>query len=110
MDWLQFISSLVGSLAWPIAVLTIAIVFRKTLRTALARPLKRVKAGPFEAEWDDKVARAFVGGCVLRVSPERSEHDVPKDDAFLHLPRTLQRTSFATEWDHWSGKMLSRTP
>ncbi len=50
-------------------VAAIIIVFRKPLQAALARPLKRVKAGPFEAEWDDKVVQAFVD---LAESPESS--------------------------------------
>lgn len=60
MDWLTFISSLVGSLAWPLTVIGVALFFRRTIKETLARPLRRVKAGPFEAEWEAKVVEAFV--------------------------------------------------
>lgn len=60
MDWLTFISSLVDSLAWPIAVIAVAVFFRNSIKETLARPLRRVKAGPFEAEWAAKVVGALV--------------------------------------------------
>lgn len=60
MDWLTFISSLVGSLAWPLTAIGIAWFFRKAIKETLARPLRRVKAGPFEAEWEAKVVEALV--------------------------------------------------
>jgi uncharacterized protein YutE (UPF0331/DUF86 family) len=37
MDWLQFIASLVGSLAWPIAAVAIAVIFHKQLVALLRR-------------------------------------------------------------------------
>jgi hypothetical protein len=90
VDWLAFIASLVGSLAWPAVILIVALVFRKTLRAALARPLKRVKAGPFEAEWDDKVARAFVD---LAESPESSEAPPAADKPVSSRLQSVARQS-----------------
>lgn len=51
MDWLGFIASIVGSLAWPSAVVIVGAVFRRQIRDLLSTGLQRVKAGPFEAEW-----------------------------------------------------------
>lgn len=50
---LQFIASLVRSVAWPAAVVGLAVVFRQPVAAALSRPLKRAKGGPagFELEW-----------------------------------------------------------
>lgn len=74
MDTLAFIASLVGSLAWPVTVVAIALIFRQTIKATLARPLRRVKAGPLEAEWDEKVAEALVD---VAESPEAVELPTP---------------------------------
>lgn len=52
MDTRQFIASLVSSLAWPGAVLGIALMFRQQLRQLLTGPLRRLKAGPVEFEFE----------------------------------------------------------
>lgn len=52
-DTEQFISSLVNSLAWPGAGITIAIIFRRPLSRILrSRALKTLKAGPQGLEFD----------------------------------------------------------
>lgn len=51
---LEFVASLVRSLAWPAAVIALGLVFRTTLTTALSGHLTRLKAGPggLELEWE----------------------------------------------------------
>lgn len=85
MDPFAFTASLVDSLAWPVAIVAIAVVFRTTIRSALARPLRRVKAGPLEAEWDEKVAEALID---VAKSPETS--DLPAPDRPLVSERLQQ--------------------
>ena len=46
MNGLQFVASLIGSLAWPALVLVLVLVFRASLSTLLAGDVKRWKAGP----------------------------------------------------------------
>jgi len=48
----QLIASLVGSLAWPAAVVVIAVGFRRPIGQLLLGHLRRLKAGPFEADFD----------------------------------------------------------
>lgn len=48
----QFIASLVGSLAWPAAVVCIAVVFRNQLKTLLTDQLRHIEAGPIKADFD----------------------------------------------------------
>ncbi|MCX7285452.1 MAG: hypothetical protein NTX28_15660 [Novosphingobium sp.] len=48
-DWLSWSASLIGALAWPLAALVIALVFRRPLLTLLARL--------DELSWGDKAAR-----------------------------------------------------
>jgi hypothetical protein len=52
MTTMQFIASLVGSLAWPLGVVTIAVIFRDQIRRLLTRPVSGVRVGPFEMKWD----------------------------------------------------------
>ncbi len=45
MSSLQFLASLVGSLAWPVVVLVIVVLFRSTIRSVLTGQVKRWRAG-----------------------------------------------------------------
>jgi hypothetical protein len=52
MDTEQFVASLVSSLAWPAAVVCIAVVFRSQLKTLLTDRLRHIEAGPIKADFD----------------------------------------------------------
>ena len=52
MNTLQFIASLVGSLAWPVAVVVMAVIFKDQIRLLTSRPVRRFRAGPVEMEFD----------------------------------------------------------
>jgi len=59
MSWLEFISRMTGSLAWPLAAVIGILIFRRPIKDLLTRaPLKRLKAGPFEVEIDRSLAEA----------------------------------------------------
>jgi hypothetical protein len=45
----------IADVAWPLTVLTIALLFRKPLTEALASATGRVAAGPFSLEWKRRV-------------------------------------------------------
>ncbi|MGY8590239.1 hypothetical protein L0935_18570, partial [Paracidovorax citrulli] len=51
MDWLTFISKLIDSIAWPVAAVLLGLIFRKKLAELLPL-LRKVKAGPLEAEFE----------------------------------------------------------
>ena len=56
---LEFIASLASAVGWPLAAVVIVLVLRRPIARMLTeRPPKRVKAGPFEAEWDQALAQA----------------------------------------------------
>lgn len=60
-DWQEFITSLIGSLAWPTAVLVLAWMFRSSLGRLLSGDIKRWKAGPAGVEveyWEKAIAEA----------------------------------------------------
>lgn len=56
MSGFEFTAGLVSSLAWPVVVLIVAVLFRRQISALLARPLTSLKAGPLEAVWDRQVA------------------------------------------------------
>jgi hypothetical protein len=57
MTGFQLVASLVQSLAWPVFGLLIATVLRRPIaRMLLGRPPLKMKAGPFEVEWDRVLA------------------------------------------------------
>jgi hypothetical protein len=73
----QFIASLVHALAWPGAVVLLALGFRKQIAKLLAKPVRRLRAGPVELEfrWTEQELRtpmlirlSLPGG---RAAPER---------------------------------------
>ncbi len=57
MDILTFISSLFSSLAWPVAILIIALIFRKQFSKILEGiRLKKIKRGDFELDFDQELS------------------------------------------------------
>lgn len=67
MDALTFASSLVSSLAWPVAVVILVLFFRGPIGRMVERLPKRLKAGPVEVEWPEIAAEARVA---LATAPE----------------------------------------
>lgn len=75
MDWLTFISKLVDSLAWPVAGIVLGLIFRKKLLD-LIPSLRRVKAGPLEAEFEIATKQVLANTADLAAkqhAPEVSE-------------------------------------
>jgi hypothetical protein len=73
MDGLTFVSSLVASLAWPVTVLALALLFRGPLRRLFDRLPKRVKAGPVEVEWPEIAAEARVALATAGEAPAQAD-------------------------------------
>lgn len=57
MDWLTFLAQVIGSLAWPVTTV-IVVLFLKHPIASLFPALKRLKAGPVEAEFERGIAEA----------------------------------------------------
>ncbi len=56
MSELEFIAALVRALAWPGVVLVVVLMFRLQLAKLLARPLRSLRAGALELNWDLRAA------------------------------------------------------
>jgi hypothetical protein len=82
MPALEFIAAV----AWPVTILVIAVMFRRPIAEALAASTGRVKAGPFEWEW---------------------ERGVQTVEADLGLPSSISHSELedtAGELDEWSER------
>jgi len=76
VDVREFLASIINSLAWPAAVALVALLFRRELRGLLTRGLKRIKAGPFEAEWAE--ASAAVQATIRALPPSPIQKDAAR--------------------------------
>jgi hypothetical protein len=78
MDTNQFIASLVSSLAWPAAVVCIAVLFRVQLKTLLTERLRHIKAGPLEADFERlrSEVQAELGQSESTVQPQTDTRDL----------------------------------
>ncbi|WP_344220775.1 hypothetical protein [Kribbella sancticallisti] len=56
MSALEFIAAVLKALAWPLAAVVIALLFRSKILELLSSGMKRLKIGPVEAEWDVRAA------------------------------------------------------
>ena len=76
MDTLTFITKLIEFLAWPASALVLVLILRKEIRSLLPF-VKKLKAGPVEAEFDREVKE-------LR---SQAEMELPQGMGFLPPPR-----------------------
>lgn len=84
MDWLTFISKAIDSLAWPIVILILGVVFRRQLSDLLPY-LRKLKAGPVEAEFEmearqalansEKLSFQFMKGSALKIEKPTEEKE-----------------------------------
>jgi hypothetical protein len=95
MPWVQPTTALVQALApvlqaiaWPVAVVVAVLVFRRDLRGILARELTRLKAGPFEAEFERQRAQVEA-----EVGPAPPEAPPPPIVSTVDELRALAQTS-----------------
>jgi hypothetical protein len=57
VGWLEFIAAIVGSIAWPAAVVWVVFLLRHQIR-ALLPSLSRVQLGPFQADFRQRLEEA----------------------------------------------------
>jgi hypothetical protein len=72
MDTLTFLSNLIDSFAWPVFTIVIIIILRTEIRSLLPF-IKKIKAGPVEAEFDREV----------RELRSETETELPGMDSYL---------------------------
>jgi hypothetical protein len=95
MDTKQLIASLVSSLAWPAAVVCIAVLFRAQLKTLLTERLRHIEAGPLKADFDliGSKVQATLGEAGIPV-PSHADSDELAELA-KHAPNMVIAEAFA---------------
>lgn len=95
MDWLQFVSSVVGSLAWPAAVIAIVVLLRDPLRklVPLIRTLKY-------KEWQLDVGQELdaVKESVEATNDQPDERAEEPTPVFLQLAQIEPRAAVLSAW------------
>ncbi|WP_110669733.1 hypothetical protein [Salinicola halophilus] len=97
MDWLTFISSLVRSLAWPVFALILALLFKDQI-LQFASFIKKLRAGPIEAEFEHDLER------LRSLSPARNEFagvragEVVETRLLTELAERHPRTAILEAW------------
>jgi uncharacterized protein YutE (UPF0331/DUF86 family) len=85
MNWMEFLASLVSSLAWPVTAVVVAIMLKNPITETLRDAgLKRFKVGPLELElWDRKlqeVRTEVEGQAQIAVQEHLSPNDTPAEE------------------------------
>jgi hypothetical protein len=95
MDWLSFLASVVGSVAWPVTVLAVVLILRKEL-VALLPFLRRLKAGPVEAEFERQVKE--LKNEVAQALPEELPQALEGRERLLKLAEISPRAAILEAW------------
>jgi hypothetical protein len=88
MDWLTFISKLIDSMAWPVAAVLLSLIFRKKLAELLPL-LRKVKAGPLEAEFE--IATKQVLASTAELAAKERKTDTPQIEDKSSLEDTASK-------------------
>ena len=96
MTWLEFIASFVTALAWPVAVLVIALILREPLK-GLIPMLQRMKYKDFEMEFGRKLAEAREEAGVENELTSTAE-PTPEEVRILELARVSPRAAVTEAW------------
>lgn len=96
MNWLEFFSSLVASVAWPVAVIVLVAILREPLK-GLVPLLQRMKYKDFEMEFGRKLAEAREDAAVddeLLIDAELT----PEETRIIELARVSPRAAVTEAW------------
>jgi hypothetical protein len=85
VNWLAFIAALAGSLAWPLTVVIIVLIFRRPL-LAVAPSLREFELGSLKLKFAEGLAQA--ASVAEQIAPAPSESPVPTKPDSLHFGGT----------------------
>ena len=97
MDWLTFFSKAIDALAWPIASVVLVCVLRPEIKR-LVPFLKRVKAGPVEAEFDREVQQLKNTAAKEASTSAKQLPDVASKAFLLQLAELHTRSAILEAW------------
>lgn len=96
MDWRTFFTAVIESLAWPIAAVVLVMLLRDEIRQLLPF-LKRLKAGPLEAEFERNVTELRAASDVQPL-PAVAEPLTPQRAMLLELVEVNPRSAILEAW------------
>lgn len=97
MDWLTFVSNLIASTAWPIVTVCLVLILRKQI-TALLPHVRKLKAGPVEAEFEREVkAIEAEVGTSQQSGVAATPAEAPSDRLF-NLAKISPRAAILEAW------------
>lgn len=97
MDCLTFIASIIKSLAWPVVVAISVLVFKGEI-VKIAPKLRRIKAGPVEAEFERDVEQLKLAARTSGDSIAAQEVDTASKDFLIQLARLHPRSAILESW------------
>jgi hypothetical protein len=107
MDWLTFISKLIGHIAWPVATFAIVLLLREQIKALLA-VVSKVKVSSVEVEFDRKLElvkeEALAVLPQLASSADRSTSII--DTQLLKLAEVSPRAAVMDGWRHVEAAAL----
>jgi hypothetical protein len=87
MDWKQFLASVIGALAWPVATVTIVWVFKEQLRNIIGQ-IRRFGAGPVSVELSEKLEQATAAGAAVQSEQGIDAPDPSLDPTIAELVKS----------------------
>jgi hypothetical protein len=97
MDIRSFIASIVESLAWPVASLALVLIFKGEILAAIPF-LKRLKAGPLEAEFDRDLKQLKASSAAQTHAGKERSVDVASHNFLFQLAELHPRSAILEAW------------
>jgi hypothetical protein len=106
MDWKQFAASVVGSLAWPVAVVVIVFIFKDRIRLLIGH-IRKIGAGGVNVELSEKVEEAIDAGKVVQVEKGIAAPDIAGlDPTLLQLTKSFPEAALIQSFKELEALIL----
>ncbi len=103
MGALEFIAAIVDSLAWPLAIVVVGLFFRAELRSLLLL-LRKLKAGPVEAEFDKQVEELKrETESIVKETAQIAGPDADEKQKLMELANYSPRSAIVESWVRLEG-------
>jgi hypothetical protein len=99
VDWLQFISNIVGALAWPLVAIAILVMVRKQLGPLVERIVELKLPGGAEAKFKEHLAASIEEAEKVALETElAAQPQKGPDKAFLELAKNFPAAAIIQAW------------
>tara|TARA_R110000751_G_scaffold71441_9_gene144877 strand:+ start:3179 stop:3790 length:612 start_codon:yes stop_codon:yes gene_type:complete len=108
MGWLDFIASIIGSLAWPVAAVIIALAFRKHI-SGLFNKIRRFSWGDTSVELSEQLDKVETTSQAIPDSLNKPPSPLP-NDRFQQLLEISPSAAILDSWRNVEQMLLKITP